>query len=99
LYIKKLGADMDITEIRSAIVSGQFSVTELETLAQALKFARNQLSRRNTFAFRSGDTVKFTNPKTGVTFRGSVDRVKQKYVLVATPQGRYNVPASLLESA
>lgn len=90
---------MDIVDIRSAIVSGQFTSAELETLAQALKFARNQLCRRNTFAFRSGDNVKFTNPKTGVTFRGSVDRVKQKYVLVATPQGRYNVPANLLETA
>ncbi len=90
---------MNITDIRSAIVSGQFTSAELETLAQALKFARNQLCRRNTFSFKSGDTVKFTNPKTGVTFRGSVDRVKQKYVLVATPQGRYNVPANLLETA
>ncbi len=90
---------MNITEIRGAIVSGQFSSDELETIAQALKFARNQLCRRNTFAFRTGDTVKFTSPRTGVTFRGTVDRVKQKYVLVATPQGRYNVPANLLESA
>lgn len=90
---------MDIVDIRSAIVSGQFTSAELETLAQALKFARNQLCRRNTFSFKSGDTVKFTNPKTGVTFRGNVDRVKQKYVLVATPQGRYNVPANLLETA
>ncbi len=90
---------MNITEIRGAIVSGQFNSDELETIAQALKFARNQLCRRNTFSFTSGDTVKFTNPKTGVTFKGTVDRVKQKYILVATPQGRYNVPANLLETA
>lgn len=90
---------MNITEIRGAIVSGQFSSDELETIAQALKFARNQLCRKNTFAFRTGDSVKFSNPKTGATFRGTVDRVKQKYVLVATPQGRYNVPANLLETA
>lgn len=89
---------MNITEIRGAIVSGQFSSDELETIAQAVKFARNQLCRKNTFAFRAGDTVKFTSPRSGVTFKGTVDRVKQKYVLVATPQGRYNVPASLLES-
>jgi hypothetical protein len=90
---------MDVTEIRGAIISGKFTSEELETVAQALKFARNQLCRRNTSAFRSGDTVKFTSPKSGVTFHGTVDRVKQKYVLVATPQGRYNVPANLLESA
>jgi hypothetical protein len=90
---------MDIVEIRSAIVSGQLTSDELETIAQALKFARNQLCRRNTFSFRSGDTVKFTSPRSGVTFSGTVEKVKQKYVLVATPQGRYNVPANLLETA
>ena len=90
---------MDITEIRGAIVSGQFNSDELETIAQALKFARNQLCRRNTFAFRSGDSVKFTSPRSGVTFKGTVEKVKQKYILVATPQGRYNVPANLLETA
>ena len=90
---------MNITEIRGAIVSGKFSNQELETIAQALKFARNQLSRRNTSCFRPGDSVKFTSPRSGVTFKGTVDKVKIKYVLVATPQGRYNVPASLLETA
>ena len=90
---------MNITEIRGAIVSGQFSSDELETIAQALKFARNQLCRKNTFCFKTGDLVKFTSPRSGVTFKGTVDKVKQKYILVATPQGRYNVPANLLETA
>lgn len=90
---------IDITEIRGAIVSGKFTSAELETIAQAIKFARNQLCRKNTFAFRSGDSVKFTSPRSGVTFRGTVEKVKQKYVLVATAQGRYNVPANLLETA
>jgi hypothetical protein len=89
---------INIVDIRGAIVSGQYSSDELEIIAQAVKFARNQLCRRNTFAFRTGDTVKFTSPRSGVTFKGTVDKVKQKYILVATPQGRYNVPASLLES-
>lgn len=90
---------INIVDIRSAIVSGQFSSDELETIAQAVKFARNQLGRRNAGCFRPGDAVKFTSPRSGVTFRGTVDKVKIKYVLVATPQGRYNVPASLLETA
>jgi len=90
---------INATEIRSAIVAGKFTVAELEEITQAVKFARNQLSRKNVYSFRSGDLVKFTNPKTRVTFTGTVDRVKTKYVLVQTNQGRYNVPAVLLESA
>lgn len=90
---------MNSTQIRSAIIAGQFDVNELEAIAQAVKFARNQLSRKNVYSFRAGDSVKFTNPKTRVTFTGTVDQVKIKYVLVQTNQGRYNVPAVLLESA
>ena len=89
---------MNIVDIQSAIVSGKFSNQDLEIIAQAVKFARSQLGRKNASCFRAGDTVKFTSPRSGVTFSGTVDKVKIKYVLVATPQGRYNVPASLLES-
>ena len=89
---------IDITEIRAALVSGRFTNDELETVAQALKFARTQLGKRTVRSLAHGDSVKFTNPKTGVTFQGTVDKIKLKYVLVATPQGRYNVPASLLEA-
>lgn len=89
---------MNITEIRRAIVSGNLTSEDLEMIAQDLRFARNQLCRRNTFAFRSGDTVKFTSPRSGVTFNGTVNKVKQKYILVDTAQGRYNVPANLLEA-
>lgn len=86
-----------IADIRSALIGGNFTNDELEQVAQALRFARTQIGRQTIRSLRTGDTVKFTSPKTGVTFRGTVDKVKIKYILVATPQGRYNVPASLVE--
>ena len=90
---------VDIVDIRIALVSGVYTVSELDTIAQALKFARAQLARQQIRACVPGDSVKFTNPKTGTIFLGTVDRVKIKNVIVATPQGRYNVPANLLEFA
>ena len=90
---------IDIVDIRSSITSGNYTVSELDTIAQALKFARAQLAQRQIRACVKGDSVKFTNPKTGAIFRGTVDRVKIKNVIVSTPQGRYNVPANLLEFA
>jgi len=89
---------MTVDQIRSELVSGRLNNEELNTIADALKFARTQLGRRNVRALRSGDAVKFTSPRTGVTFQGTVEKVKLKYVLVATNQGRYNVPANLLEA-
>lgn len=90
---------VDIVDIRSTITSGVYSASELDTIAQALKFARAQLAQRQIRACVKGDQVRFTNPKTGAVFLGTVDRVKIKNVIVATPQGRYNVPANLLEFA
>ena len=89
---------MTHTEIKNQLFAGKFTSTELEEIALALKYARNQLCKLNAREYRAGDTVSFTSPRSGVTFRGTVERVKQKYVLVSTPQGRYNVPANLLET-
>ena len=88
---------VDIVDIRSTITSGVYSASELDTIAQALKFARAQLAQRQIRACVKGDVVKFTNPKNGAIFRGTVEQVKIKNVVVATAQGRYNVPANLLE--
>jgi hypothetical protein len=44
-----------------------------------------------------GTSVKFYHPKLGKDIFGTVDRVKQKFILVQTLGGRYNVPANLLE--
>ena len=88
---------IDIVDIRSSITSGNYTVDELESIAQAIKFARIQLARWRVRTCLPGDRVKFTNPKTGAVFLGTVDRVKIKNVIVTTPQGRYNVPANLLE--
>ena len=87
-----------LSTIRSEIISGIFTNDELNELADAIRFARSQLGKRTVRSLRVGDSVKFTSTKTGATFRGTVDKVKVKYVLVNTPQGRYNVPASMIEA-
>jgi hypothetical protein len=80
------------------IMFGGFTNAELDGVADALRFARGQLTKQNTRALRAGDVVKFTSNRNGVTYQGTVEKVKLKYVLVATPAGRYNVPANMLEA-
>lgn len=87
-----------LSTIRSEIISGIFTNDELNELADAIRFARSQLGKRTVRSLRVGDQVKFTSTKTGATFHGTVDKVKVKYILVNTPQGRYNVPASMIEA-
>lgn len=89
----------DIQSVRSAIISGVFTNDDLNSIADAIKFARAQLSKQTRRSLVIGDAVKFTDPRNGRVFTGTVDKVKLKYVLVQTPAGRYNVPANMLEAA
>ena len=88
-----------ITEINQAIMFGNFSNEQLSSVLDAVKFARAQLSKVNKRQFTVGSAVKFTSNRNGRTYTGTVEKVKIKYVLVATQFGRYNVPAAMLEAA
>jgi len=80
-------------------MSGSLTNDDIERVAQALKHARAQVGREVKRQLAPGASVKFYHPKQNFYIAGTVNRIKQKYVLVDTPKGRYNVPANLLEVA
>ena len=88
-----------IQQINSAIMFGNLSNVELNSIVDAVKYARAQLTKQNKRAFQLGDSVKFTSNRNGVTYTGTVRKVKIKFVLVSTNAGVYNVPANMLEAA
>ena len=88
-----------IQQINSAIMFGNLSNVELESVISAVKFARASLAKQNKRAFQLGDSVKFTSNRNGLTYIGTVNKVKIKYVLVKTNGGLFNVPANMLEAA
>ena len=88
-----------IQQINSAIMFGNLTNVELESVISAVKFARASLAKQNKRAFQPGDTVKFTSNRNGLTYVGTVNKVKIKYILVRTPGGMFNVPANMLEAA
>ena len=73
---------------------------ELNEVINAVKLKQNYLSSEARRNFVAGDRVQFTS-RNGQTYTGTVDKIKQKYILV-TVQGlngypmRYNVPATML---
>lgn len=89
---------MDIKEIRSAIMFGNLSNDEINSIVDAIKYARTQMTKQKTRSFMLGDTVKFTSNRNGLTYVGTVRKVKIKYILVNTPGGVFNVPANMLEA-
>ena len=88
-----------IQEINQAIMFGEFTNVELESMIDAIKFARASIANINKNQFRVGSPVKFRSNRNGVTYTGTVEKVKIKYTLVRTNAGLYNVPANMLEAA
>ena len=86
---------MDINAINSAIISGIYTNDDLNSIANAIRFARAQLARQQARALRMGDSVRFTSR--GNTFFGTIDRIKIKNATVKVGNLRYNVPLSMLE--
>jgi len=89
---------MDIKDINSAIMFGNLTNDELTSVIDAVKCARTQLTKQKTRAFGIGDQVKFTSNRNGLTYVGTVNKVKIKFVLVKTAGGMFNVPANMLEA-
>lgn len=87
---------MDIKQVNSAIMFGTWTDTELSSMIDAIKFARANLVKQQKRSLSLGTDVAFTSSKTGITYRGKVEKIAQKFVTVNTGSGRWKVPANML---
>ena len=90
---------MNIKEINTAIMHGNLTNEELNSIGDAIRFARAQLVARNKMALSIGSIVKF-NSSTRGTISGIVKKINRKYVLVneaGKAFSTWRVPANMLE--
>jgi hypothetical protein len=89
---------MNIKQINTAIMQGDFTNEELNSINDAIRFARAQLVVRNKSVLTIGSNVKFTSSTRG-TISGVVKKINRKFIIVDQPgQFRsWRVPASMLE--
>ena len=76
------------------------STYEVSQVIDAIKLKQNYLASEARRNFVAGDRVQFTS-RNGQTYKGTVDKIKQKYILVNVDSSRgfpmrYNVPATML---
>lgn len=90
---------MDARDITSEIRSGSWTIDEIDDFLLACRHARAQLGRDTMRQLRPGVAVRFTSNRDNRTYSGTVVETKLKNVVVQTAQGRYRVPASMLELA
>ena len=86
-----------LNAITSTITAGNFTNDELNTIVQAITFARAQLARRNKFTLTPGVMVSFNFSKLNQRVQGRVEKINRKFVIVDTIAGKWRVPANMLE--
>lgn len=86
-----------ISEVNFAIMQGNFTNDQLDSIMSAVKFRRSQISKQTKRALTIGSQVKFTSNRNGQTYSGVVEKIAIKNVIVRTPLGGYRVPANMLE--
>jgi ferredoxin-fold anticodon binding domain-containing protein len=84
---------------------GNFTNDELNSIGDAIKFARASIAKQNKREMGVGTVVKFTNSRTGMIVTGTVKKVNRKYILVNEQKSgslinsTWRVPASMLTVA
>lgn len=90
---------MDILQVNSAIMFGDFTDVELNSIVDAVKFRRKVLVDRSKRSITIGSEVSFHSIKRGIQVHGTVTKIAHKYVTVKTMAGLWRVPANMLSVA
>ena len=90
---------VNIQDVNSAIMFGNFSNDQLNSVIAAIKYRRGQLAKQSVRSLTTGSRVKFTNSRNGQTVIGLVAKVNRKFVIVDTGITRWRVPGNMLEAA
>lgn len=88
-----------ISEINTAIVTGDFTNDQLNSISDAIRFARSQLATKAKFTLVKGSNVKFTSSRSGQIVTGTVEKVNRKFIIVRSGLTNWRVPANMLEAA
>lgn len=91
--------DLTIKEVNSAIMYQNWTNDQLNSMAQAVKYARELLAKKTVWSLTLGAEVKFTNNRTGRVHVGKVTKINRKRVIVREGMTNWTVPAAMLSAA
>ena len=89
-------SQLSIQDVNSAIMFGNFTNDQLDSIIAAIKYRRASVVKETKRSLMLGDVVKFTHPKTGCTHQGNVVKIAIKNIKVRQGLTTWNVPASML---
>lgn len=94
-----------ISDVNKAIMFGDFTNEQLDSIISAIKFRRSELTKQNKRSLPVGSSVKFYASKMGRDIFGTVTKVNRKFVIVREQNSsslfatNWRVPANMLEAA
>ena len=90
-----------IQQINQAIMFGNFTNDELNSIGDAIKFSRSQIVNQTKREMRVGTLVKFTSSRTGMPVTGTVQKINRKFIIVRETNklSNWRVPANMLSVA
>ena len=89
----------EISAINGAILAGNFTNEQLNSIGDAIRFARAQLGQQTKYTLSVGTKVKFTSSRSGMEVTGDVQKINRKFVIVKSGMTNWRVPASMLSVA
>lgn len=90
---------MDIKAINTAIVTGSFTNADLDSIHDAIKFAKSRIATQLSCTLMKGSKVTLSHAKLGGRVQGTVLKVKIKKADVKLDTGPiYTVPLSMLSA-
>jgi hypothetical protein len=92
-------ANLSINEVNSAIMHQEWTNEQLNSMATAVKYARERLAKKTVWSLTLGADVKFTNSRTGRVHVGKVTKINRKRVIVREGITNWTVPAAMLTAA
>lgn len=88
---------MNIQAINTAIVTGTFTNADLDSIQDAIKFAKSRIASQLSVTLGKGTKVTLSHAKLGGRVQGTVLKVKIKKADVKLDSGPiYTVPLSML---
>jgi hypothetical protein len=91
---------MNVKEINTAIISANFSNSDLDSIQDAIKFAKSRIASQLSVTLGKGSKVSLSHAKLGGRVFGTVLKVKIKKADVKLDSGMtYSVPLSMLTVA
>lgn len=88
---------MTLSEVNKFIkFSTVLSNDDLNSIIDAVKYARSRLQKQTIRSLSIGDNVNFTSTRTGQNLTGVVTKIAIKYITVRTLNGLWRVPANMI---